>query len=210
MYLLFFDKKDLTNGVDGCIHCAMNANEISPKANVRLNRIKIVSRVLKVLFLLSFVCLGYLGHFLPFVHRTPDGFWRVVWGTYAKFSEVPLAAKLIVALGVGVLLASIITCYQLLSLYEKGVIFSARNVQLLGRIGCLAVGYGLLGACGPALMSAWNHWIGVETFLSVNSFLLGIYGFLTSPWIIGGLFLIVISFIMDEGRKIQEEQELTV
>jgi hypothetical protein len=34
--------------------------------------------------------------------------------------------------------------------------------------------------------------------------------FLSSPWIIGGLFVVVISRIMDEGRKIQEEQELTV
>jgi len=188
----------------------MNATENSPKANARLNRIKIVSRVLKILFLLSFVCLGYLGHFLPFVHRTPDGFWWVVWGAYANDSSVPLDAILIVELGVGVLLASIITCCQLLSLYEKGVVFSARNVQLLGRIGCLAVGFGLLSAGGPALMSAWNHWVGAETFSSVNSFFLGAYGFLTSPWIMGGLFLVVISFIMDEGRKIQEEQELTV
>jgi len=188
----------------------MNANEISPKSSARLNRIKIVSRVLKILFLLSFVCLGYLGHFLPFVHRTPDGFWWVVWGTYANFSAVPLDVKLIVVLGIGVLLALIITCYQLLSLYEKGIVFSARNVLLLGRIGRLAVGFGLLSAGGPALMSAWNHWIGAETFSSVNSLLLGTYGFLTSPWIMGGLFLVVISFIMDEGRKIQEEQELTV
>ena len=34
--------------------------------------------------------------------------------------------------------------------------------------------------------------------------------FLSSPWILGGLFIVVISRIMDEGRKIQEEQELTV
>jgi hypothetical protein len=46
-FLLFFDKKDLTNGIDWFIPCAMNANEISPKANPRLNRIRTVSRIVK-------------------------------------------------------------------------------------------------------------------------------------------------------------------
>jgi len=31
-----------------------------------------------------------------------------------------------------------------------------------------------------------------------------------SPWVMGGIFMIVVSHIMDEGRKIQEEQELTI
>src|ERR1035437_9712420 len=48
-YLSFSDKKDLTNGIDWFIPCAMNANEISPKANSRMNRIKIVSRIFRVL-----------------------------------------------------------------------------------------------------------------------------------------------------------------
>ena len=187
----------------------MNVNEICPKASTRLNRIKKISRVLKVLFLLSLLCLVWRGYFLPFVQRMPDG-WSVVWGTYATFSDAPLFAKLIVVLAVGVLLAAFITCYQLLNLYEKGIIFSARNVQLLGRIGCLAFGYGLLKVWGPVLISTWNAWIGVSACPLLNPVLCGIPAFLSSPWIIGGLFVVVISHIMDEGRKIQEEQELTV
>jgi hypothetical protein len=191
----------------------MNANENSSKANAHLNRIKKISRVLKVLFLLSLLCLVWRGYFLPFIQRMPDG-WRVVWGTYATFSDAPLFAKLIVVLAVGVLLAAFITCYQLLNLYEKGIIFSARNVQLLGRIGCLAFGYGLLNVWSPMLISTWYAWIGVSGS-SLNSVLWGIPWitipvFLSSPWILGGLFVVVISRIMDEGRKIQEEQELTV
>jgi hypothetical protein len=184
----------------------MNANEISPKANARLKRIKIASRILKVLFLLYFACAGY---FLPFVHKMPDGVWLVPGGAYATIQDIPLISKLVIGLGAGLILAATITCYQLLSLYEKGIIFSARNVQLLGRVGCLALGYGLLKAWGPALFSAWHQWINSTSLLS-NSFLWGFYGLLSSPWIIGGLFLIVVSRIMDEGRKIQEEQELTV
>ena len=186
----------------------MNANEMCPKTSARLNRIKKISRVLKVLFLLCLICLVWRGYFLPFVHRMPDGF-QVVWGTYATFSNVPLFAKLIVVLAAGVFLAAGTTCYQLLNLYEKGVIFSARNVQLLGRIGYLAFSYGLLEAWGPVLISTWSAWIG-EFSPSLYSAAWGILVSLSSPWIIGGLFLVVISYIMDEGRKIQEEQELTV
>ena len=184
----------------------MHANENFPKANTRLNRIKIISRGLKVLFLLYFVCAGY---FLPLVHKTPDGFWFVVYGTYATFSNAPTGAKLIVVLAVGVFFAAVITGYQLLNLYEKGIIFSARNVQLLGRIGYLALGYGLLTAWGPALISTWYAWINSSVSL-LNPVWWGMTAFLSSPWIVGVLFVVVISRIMDEGRKIQEEQELTV
>ena len=183
----------------------MNANDNSPKASTRLNRVKKISRVLKVLLLLYFVCAGF---FFPLVHRMPDG-WSVVWGTYATFSDAPLFAKLIAVLAVGVFFAAVITGYQLLNLYEKGTVFAARNVQLLGRIGCFALGYGLLTAWGPALISAWYVWINSSVSL-LNPVLWGMTAFLSSPWIIGGLFVVVISRIMDEGRKIQEEQELTV
>jgi hypothetical protein len=32
----------------------------------------------------------------------------------------------------------------------------------------------------------------------------------TSPWIVVGYAIYLVAWIMDEGRKIQEEQELTV
>lgn len=184
----------------------MNTNEISPQADVRLKRIKFACRILKVLFLSYFICAGY---FLPFVQKVPDGWMVQGVGAYATVSDVPLVAKLFVGLGAGLILALIITCYQLLNLYEKGIIFSPRNVQLLGRVGGLALGFGLLKTLGSTTLLAWHQWID-STGLLVNSLFFGFYGLLCSPWIIGGLFLIVISRIMDEGRKIQEEQELTV
>jgi hypothetical protein len=187
----------------------MNVNEISPKANVRLIRIQKISRALKVVFLLFILCLLYLGHFLPFVNRMPDGNWWIVYGAYATFSDIPLVAKLIVGLGAVLLLAVIVTCFQLLNLYEKGIIFSAKNVQLLGRIGFLTFSYGLLGVSGPVLISAWSDWFG-SSGLSLHFVWVSVCLFLSSSWIVGGLFLIMISRIMDEGRKIQEEQELTV
>ena len=189
----------------------MNTNKICTKAGTRLNRIKKISWVLKVLFLLDliFFCMGY---FCPFVHRVrpPERFWFVVCGTYTTFSDAPMVAKLIVVLVAGIFLATVVTCYQLLNLYGKGIIFSARNVQLLGRIGCLAIGYGLLKVWVQALISAWYAWINNSSVSLLNPVLGGMTLSLSSPWIMGGLFVVVISHIMDEGRKIQEEQELTV
>jgi hypothetical protein len=198
----------LTNGFGGCIHCAMNANEISPKADARLNRIKTISRVLKVLLLPFLLCLVGSGYLKPFAHRTPDGYVWLVWGTYSTFSDAPLVAKMVAVLAAGVFLAAGITCYQLLNLYEKGIIFSARNVQLLGRIGYLAFGYGLLNVWGPVPLMIWYAWM--QSHSPLNSVLWKILESFSSPWIIGGLFVVVIARIMDEGRKIQEEQELTV
>jgi hypothetical protein len=40
VYLSFINKNILTNKMNGFILCAMKANEISPNANIRLNRIK--------------------------------------------------------------------------------------------------------------------------------------------------------------------------
>jgi hypothetical protein len=208
--LLFFDNKNLNNRIDWFIPCTMNANEISPKANARLKRIRIVSRVLKVLLLLYFfIPLTYVGYFRPFLHKTQDGFWTTVWGTYATVSDIPLITKLIIGLAAVLILAAVVTCYQLLSLYEKGIILSARNVRLLGRIGYLAVSYKLLAVVGNLMISAWYGWMGLYTFHPI-SILFDICQLLMSPLVIGGLFLLVVSRIMDEGRKIQEEQELTV
>jgi hypothetical protein len=189
----------------------MNANEISPKASARLNRIKKISRVLKILLLLYPLLYFGCGGQFPLIKSTVEGYWTTSCGTYATFSEVPLVAKLIAGLGAVLLLAASITGYQLINLYEKGIIFSARNVQLLGRIGCLAFAYGFLRVFGPVLVSAWSAWIGSSRLPPhFVWFWLNVCNFLSSPWVIGGLFLVVVSHIMDEGRKIQEEQELTI
>jgi len=186
----------------------MNTTEIFPKANNRLNRVKILSRVFKVLLLPFLYCLVGSEYLRPFAHRTPDGNLWLVYGTYANFSDAPLVAKMIAALAAGVFLTAGITCYQLLNLYGKGIIFSARNVQLFGRIGYLAFGYGLLNVWGPVPLMTWYAWM--QSHSPLNSVLWRIPESFGSPWIIGGLFVVVISRIMDEGRKIQEEQELTV
>jgi uncharacterized integral membrane protein len=174
----------------------MNANEVSPRAGARLRRIKMISRTIKALFLLYFIFL--ILFFVVFARNTVGTSFAFGSQAYASFSSIPFMIKLVGGLCYGLFLVAIVTGYQLLNLYEKGIFFSAKNVRLFGRIGYLASSYGLICICAPILVSAR----------------LGIFPFLislaSSPWIIGGLFIVVISLIMDEGRKIQEEQELTV
>jgi hypothetical protein len=174
----------------------MNANENSSKANARLNRIKRISRIIKVMFLF-YIVLGTL-ILMVFMKKAGAGTWRVFDNSYTNISDVPAMVKLLAGIGGGLNLLAAVTFYRLLNLYEQGIIFSAANVHLLGRIGHLVFSCGLLNVCGPVIISG---------NLSIPEFLVATVG---SPWVIGGLFVTVISRIMDEGRKIQEEQELTV
>ncbi len=172
----------------------MNANETAPQASDRLKRIKTLSQILKVLFMFYFVILGL---FL-ILTRKDAGSWTVCDQTYSKLSEVPSNVSLVIAIGGCLSLLMATAFYQLLNLYEKGVIFAQENVRLYKRLGYLAFSMGLLNVCAPVV--ATGH-------LGIFPTLFGIAG---SPWVVGGLFVIIISSIMDEGRKIQEEQELTV
>ncbi len=186
----------------------MNTNTTAQDTNPRQRHIRTISRILKILIPLYFI-FGGLRFISPLVHKMPDGYW-VVCGTYATILQAPLLALLLVVASVGLLLFAVITCYQLLTLYEKGVVFSARNVQLLGRSGYLALGYGFLTVWGPPLLIHWQARLHGWPTYSLNALLDALSSILSSPWILGGLFVAVVAHIMDQGRQIQEEQELTV
>ena len=163
----------------------MNANETSPKANARLNRIKKTSRILQSVFLIyfgMFPLLLMVGHFQSF----------------GSLAAIPTGLKTYEALHISVWLLAAIAITRLLELYEKGIIFGAQTVSLIRRLGILAIFYGVITACRPIFE---KHEIEFP-ILPLN--------LLLSPWLIAGGLTIIIAWIMDEGRKIQEEQELTV
>jgi hypothetical protein len=117
---------------------------------------------------------------------------------YANASDIPRPMYLLSMTGTAVYLLGIISFYRLLCLYEKGVIFSGANVSEMRKIGSYLVGYGILA------LSANIVYVGSFNFPLV--LLEGV----ASPWIVAGGAVYIIAWIMDEGRKIQEEQELTV
>jgi hypothetical protein len=197
IYLSCFDKNNLTNEIIGPILCAMNMNEISPMAGSRLNRIQKTSRNLKICVLLYFVvplCLIALN--FKSLH-VANGMVSIFNHPYASVSDIPAPTMVLAAIAAGIYLLGMIAFYRLLSLYEKGVIFSEANVREMKRLGTYLACYGILNVTADA-------------FYSGGILPLTLLGFVASPWIVGGGAINIVAWIMDEGRKIQEEQELTV
>ena len=203
-YLSFINKICLTNGIHGCIHCAMNANEISPKTNPRMDRIKKVSANLRDFFHFSAVVTGISG-----VLQILSGliYHQTLFGLIV-FHLFPIVPN---KFGFG--LIGCITCfltfawaagawfaYKLFFLYARGDLFSAEIVRCIRRIGFVSILLGI-GKCFPlaALMVSDHNWAVLPGLLLPSL-----------SGIIPGFAIVVIAWIMDEGRKIQEEQELTV
>jgi hypothetical protein len=220
LYLSFFDKKDLNNGIDWFIPCAMNANQIlinvfsivfgsvffvifykkirswrltSPKdtpasadaklPNPRLKRIQDCGYLLSIASLAAAV-LGALGTLLLISILIHDG-------TILNLPQhrLPEDAMMIAFVLTITLLAWF--CHKLFQQYACGNLFTEKVVYYLYKIGCL---YVLVALEKQHLEQHFQ-------FLTTSYPLLQMFP---------GLFIIFISWIMDEGRKIQEEQELTV
>jgi hypothetical protein len=197
-YLSIFNNKCLTNGIEGCIPYAMNANEISSKASPRLNRIQKISRILKVCVLFYFIApLCVLAFNLKSIHLA-SGMVSVFNHPYASASDIPKPMYLLCATGTVVYLLGVISFYRLLCLYEKGVIFSGANVSEMKKLGSYLAGYGILAVAANIVYAGGIvfPWVLLEG--------------VASPWIVIGGAIYIVAWIMDEGRKIQEEQELTV
>jgi hypothetical protein len=79
--------------------------------------------------------------------------------------------------------------FSLFGLYRRGILFSAKNVRLIRMLGYYLIANWVID---DQLQSALK-----DENLSMNPVFIG-------------LLIIFVSWIMDEGRKIQEEQELTV
>jgi hypothetical protein len=197
-FLSYFDKKDLTNGIDGFILCAMNANENPPKASPRSIQIQKISRNLKACVRIYFVVPLCLVTFNFKSLHLATGMVSIFNHPYASVSDIPAPMYVLYAIGTGIYLLGAISFYRLLNLYEKGVIFSAANVLEIKRLGTYLAGFGILAVAAGVIYS--GRIVFPWTLLDVVS----------SPWIVVGGAIYIVAWIMDEGRKIQEEQELTV
>ena len=82
-----------------------------------------------------------------------------------------------------------VALFALFRLYFKGIFFSVKNIRLIQSLGLALI----LGSIADYQMQAALR----DVDWSTNSVFIG-------------LLIIFLSWIMDEGRKIQEEQELTV
>ena len=207
----------MTNGIDGYILCAMNANEIilifiavlsflvfriysaavSMKSNQNrqshLNRIKKASLIFRVLNGIGFLLIVYcvpailLGWPPPY----PGTFSIVISENhiYTSFADMPQEVLALWLVKMGLLMACMAVFDRLFRLYGKGILFSARNITYIRFQGY----YLILDWVVYYQMQGELHDMVLNT---------------AQPYI--GFLIIFIAWIMDEGRKIQEEQELTV
>jgi len=207
-YLSFHDNKYLNNGIGWSINCAMNANEISPKINFRMNRIKIVSRIVRLVTLLLFIFT--LVNSMLFI--VPSWF-----PTAIKEHPVHLAINFLVQI---VLWVWYWKLAKLFHFYECGLIFATETIRCIKTLGLLCVMNWLLASASrlsshPApLPPQFPVPPGVEVLLVKTSFSISFFSFsiagINFGPLLAGVVIVIIAWIMDEGRKIQEEQELTV
>ena len=108
-----------------------------------------------------------------------------------------MLALLAVKMGLGII--CLVTTLRLVRLYGRGIYFSAKNVSFIKLFG----GWLIVDWAMDFFIQRWEQ----------NA---GFSGGWVTPSVVSvtpvfvGLLIIYVAWIMDEGRKIQEEQELTV
>ena len=92
---------------------------------------------------------------------------------------------------------------KLFKLFEKGIIFARENVQYIKSISKMLI----LWAFAKPFADYGAHEFAKFTKMSADlDVSIGIDG----TALVVGIFILIVSWIMDEGRKLQEEQELTI
>ena len=175
----------------------VNANKISPKANPRMNRIQKVSKCVRLflqygipLTIIAVMVLEYLvvAHKITLpkpAHPSNAGSDSVTSaGAFQLWSILSLV----------VYLFWYRTALKLFGFFEKGILFTAETVRCIQILGGIYFARFLvqLGLYFFA-PSQDNHWLGT-----------GLSDLFT------GFLIIFIGWLIDEARKIREEQELTV
>lgn len=196
----------------------MNATEISPKANPRLLRIRTVSRLVKwaIFALGSFSIIFVLFSSLSIASSSKINVWHALF---------VFSFQIVICLWYWKLT-------RLFHYYERGLIFAAETIRCIKLLGVLwLAGWVFLTAAHfsprpptaqttisrsdqdpPNIISARIH---PTTVTVSHPFRIGFFTFDFGTGIdfgmpLGAVIIILIAWIMDEGRKIQEEQELTV
>jgi len=171
----------------------MNSNDISPKANFRINRIRKIGTFLKATFFIAALFFWFLGiAYIVTSILNPDNFvetWRFLFFAYA---------------------AECVLAYKLFSFYTCGDLFAADAVRYIRGIGIIALLIGIAEFYEKfARLLSTNYFAGCWSLKGIFSLSIGVpLELLSHFW--PGLVIIFFAWIMDEGRKIQEEQELTV
>ena len=92
--------------------------------------------------------------------------------------------------------------YKLFALYQEGRVFTPENIKFIRRIGFSLMAIDLIFILQSALTGPVLSWLGaVEPYFSLD---------LAISYLIIGLFVELISRVMDMGRQLKEYQDLIV
>ena len=178
----------------------MNATAtLSKSASSQLNRQKRLKRVIHLVrwflgaIVINFLLAGAsflagLFNWVEFPTGVKISFSPLA--TYAAPFHVPGLILFFAILRLGLFLTGILILFWLLDMFEAGKFFTAQSVRYIKSLGALV----LLDWVLIKILDAMAH-RGME---------------ITFGQLVLGLLIYIIAWIMDEGRKIQEEQELTV
>jgi len=194
----------------------MSANEISPKANARMSRIKIVSRIARFIVFCFFVFTIWL-------------MLLDVSGLFRQRNLDILTREILLIILQGVLCVWYWKLARLFHFYERGLIFAAETIRCIKFLGLLCAVNWMLESFMhilvqqhplPSIQSMLDH---LKTLppgvtlreVTVTHYQMGFFSYdfgtgIDFGLLFAGIVIVLIAWIMDEGRKIQEEQELTV
>ena len=181
-----------------CIYYAMNTKEISPKTNARLNRIQKVSRFIRL----------FLKYGIPLlVVASLAGMSLLV--SHSGHSAAPAKngdaeamknARGSTAFGLWGVLRLVVylfwyrTMLKLFGFFERGILFTAETVRCIQILGLIYIARFLVQLCFYFFVPLPN---GQMLAIGIND-------------LFTGLLITFIGWLIDEARKIREEQELTV
>ncbi|MDR3460506.1 MAG: DUF2975 domain-containing protein [Verrucomicrobiae bacterium] len=172
----------------------MNATgNTSKNGGRRLNRIKIFSKVCRFLIgvYAGLSCLLILACWFGWVAILP-GSTKITFSEHQTYTApfiIPAPVLALATVKYGLVMFCALVLYRLLGLYGQGKYFTAKNITYIRFLGYYVV----------------VDWI-VNFLLESEAH----YRTIIFTQAVTGLVIIFIAWIMDEGRKIKEEQELTV
>jgi hypothetical protein len=180
------------------------------QSSVNTVRLQFVSRRFRILFQVLMILVPLInGVFWLAANHLPDVVQRECL-PYADIFPLPwttlLMGFVVTMLPVGVGMYGIYCLTRLFSLYEKGKIFLAGNVYWYKRLSLVLLwscGAGIICRCLLSIVLSLHNPPGQRKIaLSLSSDDVNLL-------LLGGI-LAVIAWVMDEGRKLQEEADLTV
>lgn len=181
-----------------------------------MNKIQQVSRAFRLLFQICFVILPFLiiyawihpeqpiilfNHmfvfdFIPREYTLNQPISNISKIIGFLISLIPLSAQLL----------NLYFLIQLFRLYEKGIIFSLANVKYLSYIGYALLSIEIINPIYQALISIAMTWSNPPGHRMISISLSGI----NIAMVLVAILIILISWIMAEGYRLQEEQKLTI